>query len=61
MLAAFTVIVMFSYPSYSYLKYGLLAARAEILKASGDSDNPCILAGYQGMFKFSVSCVLMLC
>ncbi|KAM7500339.1 hypothetical protein LguiA_024753 [Lonicera macranthoides] len=37
---------------HSYLKYGLLAARAEILKASGDSDNPCILAGYQGSYNY---------
>ncbi|MCI15482.1 apyrase 2-like, partial [Trifolium medium] len=29
-----------------YLRYGLLAARAEILKASGDAENPCILSGY---------------
>ena len=33
----------------SYLHYGLLAARAEILKAVGDSENPCILPGYQGI------------
>lgn len=36
---------------HSYLHYGLLAARAEILKVTKDSDNPCILAGYDGMFK----------
>ena len=32
----------------SYLHYGLLAARAEILKVSEDSNNPCIVAGYDG-------------
>nr|BAK78981.1 apyrase [Mimosa pudica] len=37
---------------HSYLRYGLLAARAEILKVSGDSENPCILAGYDGFYKY---------
>ncbi|KAL8245404.1 hypothetical protein R6Q59_011662 [Mikania micrantha] len=37
---------------HSYLKYGLLAARAEILGAAKDSDNPCILAGYNGVYKY---------
>ncbi|KAG8486230.1 hypothetical protein CXB51_019486 [Gossypium anomalum] len=37
---------------YSYLHYGLLAARAEILKATEDSGNPCILEGFDGMFEF---------
>ena len=32
----------------SYLHYGLLAARAELLKVTPDSANPCILAGYDG-------------
>ncbi|PKI77313.1 apyrase 2-like [Punica granatum] len=36
---------------HSYLRYGLLAARAEILKASG-SVNPCILVGYEGSYKY---------
>ncbi|GAB2276160.1 Apyrase 2 [Dionaea muscipula] len=36
---------------HSYLHYGLLAARAEILKG-GDSGNPCILAGYHGSYKY---------
>ncbi|XP_052111194.1 apyrase 2 [Arachis duranensis] len=31
---------------HSYLHYGLLAARAEILKVSDDSGNPCVLAGF---------------
>ncbi|KAK4794002.1 hypothetical protein SAY86_011996 [Trapa natans] len=31
---------------HSYLHYGLLSARAEILKASG-SENPCIYVGYE--------------
>ncbi|TYI15735.1 hypothetical protein ES332_A08G206700v1 [Gossypium tomentosum] len=34
---------------HSYLHYGLLAARAEILKATEDSGNPCILEGFDGM------------
>ncbi|KAF7801977.1 apyrase 2-like [Senna tora] len=37
---------------HSYLRYGLLAARAEILKVSGDSDNPCILAGFDGSYNY---------
>ncbi|XP_031262541.1 apyrase 2-like [Pistacia vera] len=37
---------------HSYLHYGLLAARAEILKVTDDSDNPCILAGYDGSYKY---------
>ncbi|KAK9951731.1 hypothetical protein M0R45_007167 [Rubus argutus] len=37
---------------HSYLHYGLLAARAEILKVSEDSGNPCILAGYDGSYKY---------
>ncbi|KAI3989104.1 hypothetical protein MKX01_033140 [Papaver californicum] len=37
---------------HSYLRYGLLAARAEILKAGDDSGNPCILTGYQGSYKY---------
>lgn len=34
---------------YSYLGYGLLAARAGLLNVTGQSGNPCILAGYDGM------------
>ncbi|KAL3573776.1 hypothetical protein D5086_024389 [Populus alba] len=37
---------------HSYLHYGLLAARAEMLDASEDSTNPCILAGYDGVYKY---------
>ncbi|XP_050363529.1 apyrase 2 [Argentina anserina] len=37
---------------HSYLHYGLLAARAEILKASDVSGNPCILEGYDGFYKY---------
>lgn len=37
---------------HSYLRYGLLAARAEILGVTKDSDNPCILAGYNGVYKY---------
>ncbi|XP_010246579.1 PREDICTED: probable apyrase 1 [Nelumbo nucifera] len=35
---------------HSYLNYGLLASRAEILKAVGSSENPCILNGYHGSY-----------
>ncbi|KAK9683978.1 hypothetical protein RND81_10G178700 [Saponaria officinalis] len=38
---------------HSYLRYGLLAARAEIIKAVGESGNPCILAGYDGSYIYS--------
>ncbi|KAL0460546.1 UNVERIFIED_CONTAM: Apyrase 2 [Sesamum latifolium] len=37
---------------HSYLHYGLLAARAEILKVDQEDDNPCILAGYNGSYKY---------
>lgn len=37
---------------HSYLHYGLLAARAEILKAGEDSGNPCILPGYHGSYNY---------
>ncbi|KAJ8762754.1 hypothetical protein K2173_017569 [Erythroxylum novogranatense] len=37
---------------HSYLHYGLLAARAEMLKVSEDSGNPCILDGYDGFYKY---------
>ncbi|XP_047964201.1 apyrase 2-like isoform X1 [Salvia hispanica] len=37
---------------HSYLHYGLLAARAEILKTSQESENPCLLAGYDGSYKY---------
>ncbi|KAI5670032.1 hypothetical protein M9H77_19885 [Catharanthus roseus] len=37
---------------HSYLYYGLLAARAEILKIGGESGNPCILAGFDGSYKY---------
>ncbi|KAE9590199.1 hypothetical protein Lal_00027902 [Lupinus albus] len=37
---------------HSYLHYGLLAARAEILKVSDDSGNPCILAGFDDSYKY---------
>jgi len=36
--------------AFSYLRYGLLAARAEILKVSDDAENPCILSGYDGKY-----------
>ncbi|KAJ0261151.1 Apyrase 2 [Hirschfeldia incana] len=37
---------------HSYLHYGLLAARAEILKVSEDSNSPCIVTGYDGNYKY---------
>ncbi|KAK4787514.1 hypothetical protein SAY86_011347 [Trapa natans] len=36
---------------HSYLHYGLLAARAKILKISG-SESPCISDGYEGSYKY---------
>ncbi|XP_072960813.1 probable apyrase 1 [Typha angustifolia] len=36
---------------HSYLHYGLLAARAEILKV-GDGDSNCIMDGYHGSYKY---------
>ncbi|KAF5198717.1 Apyrase-like protein [Thalictrum thalictroides] len=38
---------------HSYLHYGLLAARAEILKSSDDSGSPCILNNYHGSYKYA--------
>ncbi|KAK9165246.1 hypothetical protein Scep_000437 [Stephania cephalantha] len=38
---------------HSYLHYGLLAARAEILKAVEGPGNPCILNGYHGSYKYA--------
>ncbi|KAK7336227.1 hypothetical protein VNO77_16762 [Canavalia gladiata] len=37
---------------HSYLRFGLLAARAEVLKVSDGSENPCILAGFDGYYKY---------
>ncbi|VVA96409.1 unnamed protein product [Arabis nemorensis] len=37
---------------HSYLHYGLLAARAEILKVSEVSNNPCIVSGFDGSYKY---------
>ncbi|KAI3470158.1 hypothetical protein Pfo_026821 [Paulownia fortunei] len=37
---------------HSYLHYGLLAARAEILKVDEEFGNPCILAGHNGSYKY---------
>ncbi|MQK21917.1 hypothetical protein EI013_26475, partial [Escherichia coli] len=36
---------------HSYLRYGREAARAEILKVTHGSANPCILAGFDGWFR----------
>lgn len=37
---------------HSYLHYGLLAARAEILKSAKGSGSPCILDDYHGSYKY---------
>ncbi|XP_009618558.1 apyrase 1-like [Nicotiana tomentosiformis] len=37
---------------HSYLHYGLLAARAEILKVTKESGSPCILTGHHGSYKY---------
>ncbi|KAL8227175.1 hypothetical protein R6Q57_017007 [Mikania cordata] len=37
---------------HSYLNYGLLAARAQILGFEKDVANPCILAGYNGIYTY---------
>ncbi|CAA6661911.1 unnamed protein product [Spirodela intermedia] len=37
---------------HSYLNYGLLAARAEILKVGGGSGRSCILEGYEGSYNY---------
>ncbi|KAM0953857.1 putative apyrase [Dioscorea sansibarensis] len=39
--------------AHSYLNYGLLAARAEILSAGGDSYSYCILDGYEGSYTYN--------
>lgn len=46
-LFSFFDVVEFSF-FCSYLHYGLLAARAEILKVDEESGNPCLLMGYNG-------------
>ncbi|KAG5100988.1 hypothetical protein JHK82_046040 [Glycine max] len=38
---------------HSYLHFGKEASRAEMLKVTGDSANPCILAGYNGTYTYS--------
>ncbi|XP_068661767.1 apyrase 2-like isoform X2 [Aristolochia californica] len=40
---------------HSYLHYGLLAARAEILMAGEESGNPCVLNGYKGSYSYGGS------
>ncbi|KAG6750732.1 hypothetical protein POTOM_045241 [Populus tomentosa] len=52
--AFYQAVLEFSYvqKELCYLHYGLLAARAEMLDASEDSTNPCILAGYDGVYKY---------
>ncbi|KAL3523182.1 hypothetical protein ACH5RR_016016 [Cinchona calisaya] len=39
--------------AYSYLNYGLLAARAEVLKVSRNYSHPCILYGYHGYYTYN--------
>ncbi|KAI3809276.1 hypothetical protein L1987_25247 [Smallanthus sonchifolius] len=38
--------------NHSYLNYGLLAARAQILGVAKDVENPCILVGYNGVYSY---------
>ncbi|GAU35250.1 hypothetical protein TSUD_323870 [Trifolium subterraneum] len=38
---------------HSYLRFGKEASRAEILKVTNGSPNPCILAGYDGTYTYS--------
>ncbi|PHT56218.1 Apyrase [Capsicum baccatum] len=38
---------------HSFLNYGLLAARAEILKASKNSTSPCIVEGHDGYYTYN--------
>ncbi|AES80808.2 putative apyrase [Medicago truncatula] len=38
---------------HSYLRFGKEASRAEILKVTNGSPNPCILAGYHGTYTYS--------
>ncbi|WOL18698.1 putative apyrase 2 [Canna indica] len=38
---------------HSYLNYGLMAARAEILKAGAKSYSFCILSGYNGVYEYN--------
>ncbi|XP_020229556.1 nucleoside-triphosphatase [Cajanus cajan] len=38
---------------HSYLYYGKEASRAVIMNVTGDSSNPCILAGYNGTYTYS--------
>lgn len=42
----------------SYLLYGLLAARAEILKIDQEHGSPCLLTGYNGVYKFALTWML---
>ncbi|CAN4095736.1 unnamed protein product [Withania somnifera] len=37
---------------HSYLNYGQLAGRAEVLKASRNESNPCALNGYEGYYSY---------
>ncbi|CAI9090697.1 OLC1v1025521C1 [Oldenlandia corymbosa var. corymbosa] len=39
--------------AHSYLRYGLLAGRAEVLKVSINTSHPCIPYGYQGTYTYN--------
>ncbi|MFS7915503.1 putative apyrase [Helianthus anomalus] len=47
--STFDLLILFF---FSYLNYGLLAAQAGILGLDKDADNPCILAGYDGVYSY---------
>jgi apyrase len=44
----FYIYVLLMFISFSYLRFGKEASRAEILKVANGAPNPCILAGYHG-------------
>lgn len=54
-----TSLILFIHLVCSYLHYGLLAARAEILKVTKESGSPCILTGHHGIYYFSQCCYIL--